>query len=448
MNPSAGLQDEYRRCLERDFRRGHVGACSDASLKELLWHRLLEDPGLHCSLDGEETFATLATALRGHLDLKGALRDLGRAFEVLELAAVNLYFFPWRKEFSTVKTFSGVYVHVLQGVLPEGDLARSFRRLGYVQQDHLHLVNSRLPPGPNLLCAACCFFAARVECEILAKIVEELEPRAVLPDELLKARREAQGSLERCVAKLQSLTRWPRSRETRPELAEGLDLYQGSPERQGPYREPPGSRLFSQEPTPFSECSSPRLLRREQPPWSPEALVETRSEPSWSREPSCGNGLLASEGLDLATSFSLISLRRELSRTSEVGFPAQPGGSLSASSTPFESSAPPSSPASPPCRQPWSPHLNPASLCRTPPLGRGPAPEPAHYQMHSCLPPGALPCSCCNTCKLLHGSSCDGAQICRNHHRVEELQSEKQQRLWLQRTEVDRLLHEASGAWQ
>ncbi|XP_025030697.1 spermatogenesis-associated protein 2-like protein [Python bivittatus] len=444
MNRGALLQDEYRRCLERDFHRGHVGACSDASLKDLLRHHLLEDSELHCSLDGEDTFATLAAALRGHLDLRGALRDLGRAFEVLELAAVNLYFFPWRKEFGTIKTFSGVYVHVLQGVLPEADLARSFRRLGYVQQDHLHLVNSRLPPGANLLSAACCFFAARVECEILAKIVEELEPRVVPPDELLMARKEAKGSLERCVAKLQSLARWPRSREVRPEPSDGLDLYRESPEGQSPYGEPSGGRLLSREPAPLSECGSPRLLRREQPPWSPQALVESRSEPSWTREPSCGNGLLASEGPDLATSFSFISLRRELSRTAEMDFPAQLGNPFLAPSIPHESPALQAHGAGGPA----SPSRQPRSLRHTQGLGMGAAAEPVHYQMHSCLLPGALPCSCCNTCRLLHGSSCDGAQICRNHHHVEELQSEKQQRLWLQRTEVDRLLHEAGGPWQ
>ncbi|XP_070809173.1 spermatogenesis-associated protein 2-like protein [Pituophis catenifer annectens] len=446
MEPGPALQEEYRRCLERDFRRGHVGACSDASLKELLWHHLLEDPELHCSLDGEDTLATLATALRGHLDTKGALRDLGRAFEVLELAAVNLYFFPWRKEFATIKTFSGVYVHTLQGVLPEADLARSFRRLGYVQQDRLHLVNSRLPPGANLLCAACCFFAARVECQILAKIVEELEPRVVPPDELLKARKEAKGSLERCVAKLQSLTRWPRSREVRSDLAGGLDLYRESADGHSFYREPVGSRHWSQDASSLSECGSPRLLRR-----SPQPLAECRSEPPWSRESSCGNGLLGSEEPDLATSFSFISLRRELSRTSEMDFPAQLGNSFLFSGLGgYESSDPPSqatsSPASPPSRQPRSLHLSPASLHSS---TQGLSPEPAHYQMHTCLLPGALPCSCCNTCRLLHISSCDGVQLCRNrHHLVEELQSEKQQRLWLQRTEVDRLLQEGGGPWQ
>uniref|UniRef100_A0A8C5S642 Spermatosis associated 2 like n=1 Tax=Laticauda laticaudata TaxID=8630 RepID=A0A8C5S642_LATLA len=418
MAAGPGLREQYRRCLERDFRGGRVGPCGDASLKELLWRRLLEDPELHRSLDGEDTLATLAAALRGRPEAQGALRGLARAFEVLELAAVHLYFFPWRKEFATIKTFSGVYVHVLQGVLPEADLARSFRRLGYVQQDRLHLVNSRRPPSANLLGAACCFFAARVECQILAKIAEELEPRVVPPDELLRARKEARGSLERCVAKLQSVTHWPRSRQVRSDLAGGLDLYQESAEGHGFYREPAGSRLWGQEAASLSECGSPRLLRQ-----SPQPLAECRSEPPWSRESSCGNGLLGSDAPDLATSFSFISLRRELSRTSETDFPAQLGSP-----------------------QPRSLHLSPASLHSS---TQGLSPEPAHYQMHSCLLPGALPDSCCNTCRLLHASSCDGAQVCRSrHHLVEELQSEKQQRLWLRRTEVDRLLQEGGGPWQ
>ncbi|XP_070617874.1 spermatogenesis-associated protein 2-like protein [Erythrolamprus reginae] len=442
MASGAGLQEEYRRCLERDFRRGHVGACSDAGLRERLWHRLLDDAELHGRLGGEETLPTLAAALRGHLDSKAALRGLARAFEVLEVAAVNLYFFPWRKEFATIKTFSGVYVHALQGVLPEAELARSFRRLGYVQQDRLHLVNSRLPPSASLLCTACCFFAARVECQILAKIVEELEPQVVPPKELLKARKEAKGSLDRCVAKLQNPTRWPRSRELPSDLSGGLDLYRESPEGHSFYREPAGSRLWGPEASSLSECSSPRLPRKSYQP-----LAESRSEPPWSRESSCGNGVLGPEESDLATSFSFISLRRELGRTSELDFPAQLGGPYMFSGLGgYESSDPPSQatsgPPSPPSRR---------SLGQASPHGSTPglSPKPVRYQMHGCLLPGSLPCSCCNTCQLLHVGSCDGVQLCRSlHHLVEELQSEKQQRLWLQRTEVDRLLQEGGGSWQ
>lgn len=108
MGSSALVQQEYTKCLERDFRRGHTGVCTDLALWDLLWQRLLEDPELHCTLRND-VFATLASSLQGWDDLPLALRGLARAFEVLELAAVNLHLLPWRKEFSTIKVSVGVW---------------------------------------------------------------------------------------------------------------------------------------------------------------------------------------------------------------------------------------------------------------------------------------------------------------------------------------------------
>ncbi|CAI5782393.1 Uncharacterized protein PODLI_1B000282 [Podarcis lilfordi] len=462
MSPGVALQEKYRQCLENNFHQGHTGICTDSSLKERMWQQLLEDPEVHSALRGEDTFAMLASALRGQLDLGLALQNLGRAFEVLELAAVNLYFFPWRKEFGTIKTFSGVYVHVLQGVLPEADITRSFRRLGYIPRDSLHLVIAQLPPSASLLAAACCFFAARVECEILGKIVRELEPYAASPEDLLQARREAKGSLENCVAKLQSLVRWPRGRDFRVEPADAIDLYRESPEGQGPYGDPLGPRLplssqQHQHPIPLCERSSPRLRSREQHFQTPQGLAENRSK-MWvlgPEEPPYGNGIPALEGPDLETSFSFISLRRELSRTTEADYPTPPGSRFLSPIPHYDSPGGPqlhrgSSPASPSARQPRSPQLSPTGMHRALVPGAGMSPtEPPRYHLHSCMRPGTLPASCCNTCRLLHGGSCDGAQVCRSSHHMEELQSEKQQRLWLQRTEVDKLLHEGlPGVWQ
>ncbi|XP_015262201.1 PREDICTED: spermatogenesis-associated protein 2-like protein [Gekko japonicus] len=447
MNPGTVLQEEYRRCLERDFRRGHTGVCADSSLKQMMWRQLLEDPELHGALQGEDTFAMIAGALRGQLDLGVALRNLCRAFEVLELAAVHLYFFPWRKEFSTIKTFSGVYVHVLQGVLSEADIARSFHRMGYVQRDNLHLVISQLPPGGGLLRVAGSFFAARVECEILAKVVEEVEPCGISSEELLQARKEARGGLEGCVAKLRSLACWPRDKDFCGEPADGVDLYRESPEALNPYCEPPGPRVPPQHPpAPYERSSSPRLRSKELLVRSPQGLPEGRSK-LWGPGPEqpYGNGLMAPEGPDLETSFSFISLRRELSRSSDTDYPAQPGSRFLSPSPHYSSPSPQphgaSSPASPSARQPRSPQLSPVVLRRAQGLGSGVAgPELPRYNLHSCLLPGVLPSSCCGSCRLLHSSGCEMAQHCRSAHHVEELQSEKQEPLWLQRTEVDKLL--------
>ncbi|XP_072836755.2 spermatogenesis-associated protein 2-like protein [Pogona vitticeps] len=452
MTPSAVLQEEYCRCVERDFRRGHAGVCTDPSLKEMLWHSLLENPELHRDLQGEDLFEVFAAALKGHLDLREVLLNLSKAFEVLELAAINLSFFPWRKEFGTIKTFSGVYVHVLQGVLPEADITKSFRRLGYVPRDNFRLVLSKLPPGSILLSAACGFFAARVECEILGKLVASLEPCVVSPNQLLQARRESDGSLEGSVAKLRSLVRWRRSREISVEPTDEVDLYQESLEGQSPRGEASGARLSSQHVLAPPECvaspNSPRLHL-----WNPPQLPEQQGR-LWAsgQDQPHSNGVLGSEGPDLETSFSIISLRSGLSTTTDTDYTAQPSGGwfLSPGASCESSALQPhgaNPPAAPSTRSPRSPQLSPVGARRA--VGLGAANEPPCYHLHACLRPGALPASCCNTCRALHGPGCEGAQACRGRrHHVEELHSEKQKRLWLQRMEVDQLLQEGGGAWQ
>lgn len=340
-----------------------------------------------------------------------------------------------------LQTFSGVYVHVLQGILSDADLTRCFRRLGYVQKDNLHLVISQPPSGANLLRAACGFFAARVECEILGKIVEELEPCGVSSDELLQARREMKGSLEGCVAKLQSLVHWPRGRELRAEPVGKVELYQQTQEAQTPYREPTGARIPS--PHQLSERRSPRLRSREQHLHSPQGLMENKGT-NWAsgQEQPYGNGMPGLEGPDPETSFSFISLRRELSRTTDMDSPTQPGSWLLCPN-PGSQSHGTNSQASPAARQSRSPQLSPVSMRQSPGMA---SVEPPRYNLHLCLPAGTLPSFCCNTCWMLHSSSCDMVQLCRRSHQVEDLQNEKLQRLWLQRTELDKLLHEGGAA--
>ncbi|XP_076205307.1 spermatogenesis-associated protein 2-like protein [Aptenodytes patagonicus] len=335
---------EYRRCLEREFRRGRAGACSDPSFGERLRRRLREEPALLGALQADAP-ALLARGLRGRPDPGPALRGLAGAFRLLELAAANLYLFPWRKEFGTVQTFSGAYVHLLRPALPEADLVRSFGRLGYERRDPHRLTLSRPPPGPELAAAACGFFACRLECEILAEVVLRLPPGRTCAEDLLEARRLA-GDVEACVEMLQQLGT---QREAAADC--GVDLYRETPAKP----EDAGG-----------EDAAPPALWRD--PGSPRGAGDVPGR-SWD---CCGDG--------------------------------EPG------------------------QEPEAPELP----C---------------YQLHSCLRRGALPSYCCTTCQQLHAGACAAGQACRNRHRGQELRSERQQRLWLQRTEVDMLLADGSGPW-
>lgn len=92
------VRQEYRRSLEQ----GRAGACPDPSFTERLRQRLRAEPGLLRALQ-DDAGALLARGLWGRRELEPALWGLAAAFELLERAALNLYLFPWRKEFGTVQ---------------------------------------------------------------------------------------------------------------------------------------------------------------------------------------------------------------------------------------------------------------------------------------------------------------------------------------------------------
>lgn len=94
------LHQEYRRSLEREF--GPAGTCPSPAVAERLRQRLQQEPALLGTLQ-EDALALLARGLRDHPDPGRALQGLAGAFQLLELAAVNLYLFPWRREFGTIQ---------------------------------------------------------------------------------------------------------------------------------------------------------------------------------------------------------------------------------------------------------------------------------------------------------------------------------------------------------
>ncbi|NWI46365.1 SPA2L protein, partial [Picathartes gymnocephalus] len=359
------LHQEYRRSLQRDF--GPAGTCPDPAVAERLRQRLQLEPALLGALQ-EDAVALLARGLRDQPDPGLALRGLASAFRLLELAAVNLYLFPWRREFGTIQTFSGAYVHLLRPVLPEADLLRSLGRLGYERQDRHCLAVAQLPPGPVLIAAAVGFLACRLECEILAELVLRLQqPRA---QELLEARHQA-GSATRCLEMLQD----------------------------------PGTQCGA-----AADCSTSVDLYRERPD-SPEDRGGDTAPPALWRDPQ-----------DVPT--------KSWGRCDGT-FGPEPMGSA----------------------DPDTSHLFPEQEL----VGKNPqvlgeprdslqaTQELPCYQLHSCLHRGMLPSYCCSTCRQLHGGGCAVGRACRSRHRGQELRGERQQRLWLQRTELDMLLAEGSA---
>ncbi|NWS15483.1 SPA2L protein, partial [Pachyramphus minor] len=355
------FHQEYRRCLEREL--GPAGPCPDPAVAERLRQRLRRDPALLGVLQ-EDGPALLDRVLRGHPDPGLALRGLADAFRLLELAALNLYLFPWRREFGTIQTFSGAFVHLLRPALPEADLLQSLGCLGYERRDQHHLAMARLPPGPALIAAAAGFLCCRLECEILG---EQLQSHWPHTEELLEARHRARDG-QSCLELLQD------TGVQCGAAADWVDLY--------------GDTLDSPKDTGGKDATPSALWRDPQDmPVRGWGFCD-EPEPVGSAEP------------DTSHLFS----EQELA-----------GGS----------------------RSPQV--LEEPQNCPQDTL------ELPCYQLHSCLHRGTLPSYCCSTCRQLHAGGCATGHACRSRHHGQELRGERQQRLWLQRTELDMLLADSCG---
>ncbi|NWV18275.1 SPA2L protein, partial [Origma solitaria] len=364
------FHQEYRRSLEREF--GPAGTCPDPTVAERLRQRLQQEPALLGALQ-EDALALLARGLQDHPDPRLALRGLAGAFRLLELAAINLYLFPWRREFGTIQTFSGAYVHLLRPALPEADLVRSLGRLGYEQQDQHRLAMARPPPGPVLIAAAVGFLACRLECEILVELALQLQPRRPRAEELLEVRHHARD-VEGCLEMLQDLGT---QRRGAADSSDSVDLYREIPD--------------SPEDTGGEDAAPPAL-------WRDPQDVPSRG---WGHcEGTLGPEPMGSAGPDTSHLYQ----KQEL-----VGAGRSP------------------------------------QVLGEPRNSLQDIPEPPCYQLHSCLRRGVLPSYCCSTCRQLHTGGCAVGRACRSLHRGQELHGERQQRLWLQRTELDMLLAEGSA---
>ncbi|XP_060933310.1 spermatogenesis associated 2-like [Limanda limanda] len=174
------LLQAYELSLEQQILgRGSSHACGDQELWRQVEARLTEADAqdAHClGLDPlevmEESLKAPPAAARGSkVRSRGRLQDLGKAFEVLEQAALNLYLGPWRHEYKVVKMYSGTFTHFIKPVLSTPQIEKLFGLLGYrpSSQEQLFLQELRTSSASldDLLRLACAFYLARCECRLL-----------------------------------------------------------------------------------------------------------------------------------------------------------------------------------------------------------------------------------------------------------------------------------------
>lgn len=170
-----GLTNKYHINLKRQIEKGdQFFVCRNEELCKEVQSLLRNANGqkIH-NLFTLDTLAVMEESLQSFPSKTGqkGLEKLFKAFEVLELAALNLYIYPWRREYRLVKMFSGMFTHLIKPTLTLQQTKELFGLLGYEpssnnQKEELAL-NLKPVPADFLLSLACGFFVARMECQLL-----------------------------------------------------------------------------------------------------------------------------------------------------------------------------------------------------------------------------------------------------------------------------------------
>lgn len=237
------LVELYRVSLEQRIEQGDWNlVCRDEKLFEKV-ERLLRDgcaQDVHVfpsvdPLEVMEQSLQRSAPFPDQARTAAGLEGLAKAFEVLELAALNLYLCPWRKEYRVVKMFSGMFIHYIKPSLSTPQVLKLFGLMGYQaskakSSEELCLCPPALPLD-FLLRIACAFFTARCECRILLAANEKNSGARVGAREWelnLVQERQRGHSVEEALENTKRKFYWPPLRDDILEssaMESQLDLY-------------------------------------------------------------------------------------------------------------------------------------------------------------------------------------------------------------------------------
>ncbi|XP_066438655.1 spermatogenesis-associated protein 2-like protein isoform X2 [Eleutherodactylus coqui] len=376
---------------------GPVAPCTDDRTIDRVRQRILEDPDLHRALQND-AFTLISSGLQGRDDPLLALQHLAGAFQTLEEAALHLYFTPWRREFHTIKTYSGHYVHTLEAALPQDAIFQALRRLNYEPEEDGTSLKIRVPPAPQALAmAALGFLAAQLECNILADLASCSGSTVVNGADLIQERRGWRGE-DACRKRLQKLVSEQR---TVPVAKSSSDVIAAA-----------NGEVFYQ-PQHCDRCHNPSE-KHANGGCRTDSDHHVRSNP---HQP-CHT-----------------QVPRKDSAMHDCVFVEESVEQCCAQCHTFHGSF---CSAVNHCRDKGH------RITQVTPSEKMQAvmeEQRRKYQLHCCLQPGDLPHYRCGHCRQLHYINCKGVQQCRHQgHNASMIMLERDQKLWLQRSLMDLML--------
>ncbi|XP_012879801.1 PREDICTED: spermatogenesis-associated protein 2 [Dipodomys ordii] len=120
-------------------------------------------------------YEVVESALRS---LSGSsLRALHCAFSVLETVGVNLFLYPWKKEFRSIKTYTGPFVYYVKSALLDEDVRTILSYMGYVPELGSAYKLRELVESLQVKMVSFELFLAKVECEQMLEIHSQVKDK-------------------------------------------------------------------------------------------------------------------------------------------------------------------------------------------------------------------------------------------------------------------------------
>lgn len=127
-----------------------------------------------------------------------SLRALHCAFSVLETVGVNLFLYPWKKEFRSIKTYTGPFVYYVKSTLLEEDIRTILNYMGYVPELGTAYRLTELVETLQVKMVSFELFLAKVECEQMLEIHSQVKDKGYSELDVVSERKSSAEDVRGC----------------------------------------------------------------------------------------------------------------------------------------------------------------------------------------------------------------------------------------------------------
>ncbi|XP_004636101.1 spermatogenesis-associated protein 2 [Octodon degus] len=145
-----------------------------------------------------------------------SLQALHCAFSVLETVGINLFLYPWKKEFRSIKTYTGPFVYYVKSTLLEEDICAILSYMGYTPELGTAYRLKDLVESLQVKMVSFELFLAKVECEQMLEIYAQVKDKGYSELDVVSERKSSTEDVRGCSGALR------RRAESREHLATSM----------------------------------------------------------------------------------------------------------------------------------------------------------------------------------------------------------------------------------